>query len=89
MITRSDRPFIEWARQRGCRYYYTDDTDAPAGSLKLFVGLLTVYIHQGKLVRIRADSSGDMIDQFLCDLSQLFGICAAHEAYPPQARCRH
>lgn len=82
-----DQPFIEWAKRRGCAYYYASDSFSPLPRLQLYLSALTVSFRAGKLVRIEARSDGQLIDQMMCELMELFALCAQHDAYLAQGRC--
>ncbi len=87
-VHEQDRPFIQWADSQGLPYHYTDEHGLPGRCLKLYLGVTTAYIHHGKLHRLLAHSTGDLLDEMMCELSQLFALCATHRAYLEQARCR-
>ena len=80
-----DKPFVHWAQQNGLSYYYTHETGMPGGALKMHMGLVTAYIQQGKLVRLLADSKGDLLDELMHQLSNLFAQCARLDAYEDQS----
>ncbi len=82
-----DRPFLSWAREKGYPYYYTNESGLPDGCLKLHLGVLTAYVHNGKLVRLAANGEGRLIDQMMYEFSQLFALCGKHNAYLDQAMC--
>ncbi|MCG3138882.1 MAG: hypothetical protein HJJLKODD_02752 [Phycisphaerae bacterium] len=82
-----DEPFISWARQRGFPYYYAQEPDQPESLLKLHMGVITAYLRQGKLIQVQAHSAGQLLDQMMFELAQLFAMCAKHDAYMEQAAC--
>ena len=86
-IPQPDRPFVHWAIERGLSYYYTEEYGLPHRCLKLHSGVMTAYIHCGKLVKVIACTEGHLLDQMMYELAQLFGLCAQHDAYVEQTPC--
>jgi len=83
-----DEPFLQWALHHHYRYYYTSERGLPEPCLKIHLGVVTAYLHHGKLIHLAIESEGGLLDEMMCELSLLFAQCARHNAYVEQAACR-
>ena len=51
-VRRADAQIVAWARQHRYTCYYADETGLPADSLKVHLGQVTAWFHEGRLVRM-------------------------------------
>jgi len=84
IIHHADRQIVKWAIDCGYVYEYTREYGLPEYVLRVRLGLSSAYFKAGRLVHWRADVDAHYLDQLMCELMLLFGLCAQADAYPEQ-----
>jgi len=84
IINSADRAIVKWAVDHGYEYEYLREYGLPEPSLRVKLGLSSAFFEAGHLIHWRADVSGGYLDQLMCELTCLFGLCARTKAYPKQ-----
>lgn len=84
IIHHRDKDVVKWAIDQGHTYEYAREYGLPEPCLRVHLGVSVAFFHAGRLVRWRADAEGGQMDQLMCELTSLFGLCAAVRAYPRQ-----
>ncbi len=77
----SDKPIVKWAIDRGLVFSYERNHGLPGTHLRLHMGLLTAFFKHGKLAHLVGAADGRHLDQFMWELTELFGICAQNGGY--------
>ena len=84
IIHQADRQIVKWAIDSGYIYEYTREYGLPEYSLRVRLGLSSTYFKAGRLIHWRADVDAHYLDQLMCELMLLFGLCAQADIYPSQ-----
>jgi len=77
----ADKRIVRWAVDRGLIFTYERNNGLSGTHLKLHLGLLTAFFRGGKLTHLTAAADGRHIDQLMCELTELFGLCAQTRGY--------
>ncbi len=83
-IDPADKRIVRWAVDRGLIFAYERNNGLSGTHLKLHLGLLTAFFRRGKLTHLTAAADGRHIDQLMCELTELFGLCAQARGYLDQ-----
>jgi hypothetical protein len=84
VIHPADRMLVNWAIESGHPFEYVREEGLPEPALRIQLGVSTAFFHNGKLVRWRADTRAEHMDQLMFELTSFFGFCSKTDVYPPQ-----
>jgi hypothetical protein len=79
-----DEEVVEWARQRAYTHYYCREHGLPDPCLKVHLGQISAYFHEGQLVRLAFQVDGELLDDACAHLREVLAMCEADGAYMPQ-----
>lgn len=79
-----DEVVVEWARQRTYTHYYCRERGLPDPCLKVQLGQVSAYFHEGQLVRLAMQVDGELMDDACARLRELLAMCEADGAYMTQ-----
>jgi hypothetical protein len=79
-----DEEVVEWARQRAYTHYYCRERGLPDPCLKVHLGQVSAYFHEGQLVRLALQVDGELLDDACAHLRELLAMCEADAAYMVQ-----
>ena len=88
LICQADARIVEWARTRGYPCLYHAEPGLPTPCLKVHLGQVTAFFHQGRLVRMALQVDGELIEDACATLQDLLATCAEVDAYLPQQPVR-
>lgn len=84
IIHHADRAIVKWAIDHGFPHHYVREYGLPEPALRVCLGMSNAFFYAGKLLHWRADAPGRGMDQLMCELTSLFGVCTQANAYPSQ-----
>jgi hypothetical protein len=80
----ADRDIVKWAIDKGLMFSYERNNGLQGMHLKLHIGMLTAFFRNGKLAHLAGAADGRHLDQFMWELTELFGLCAENGGYLDQ-----